>query len=176
MKQFRLFLAKEYVEEKELDHYLAWVEHYAKYCKDRDFDYWSERNILSYLERLALRCERWKVSQAEDAVRKYMFWRRGESEAKREVLLSSLRKHLRLGKRSQRTEECYLNWIRRFFRFNGKDSGWLSHDVKLFIMDLLKVGHVSVVTQNQAVAALRYFYKNILSIELGEVTKSLRRF
>ena len=30
MKKFRQFLKKEYVDEQALDHYLAWVEHYAR--------------------------------------------------------------------------------------------------------------------------------------------------
>ena len=175
MKKFRQFLKKEYVDEQALDHYLAWVEHYAKYCKDRSLDYWDESSVISYIEILISRVERWKATQAEDAVRKYMFWRRGESDAKREAYLSQLRKHLRKGKRSQRTEDCYLNWVRRFFKFNGKDSAWVADDVKLFIIDLVKVEKVSIASQNQAVAALRYFYKNVLMLDLGDTTTHLRR-
>ena len=174
MKQYRRFLQSQYVADKELDHYLSWVEHYAQYCKDRALDYWDEKSLINYKRELGFRLAEWKVLQAEDAVKKYCYWRRGQSEERLEALISKLRGSLRIGKRSVRTEDCYVNWVRRFLKYNGKERGWVIQDIKFFITFIVSNQGVSAATQNQALAALSYFYKHVLEQDPGELPRILK--
>ncbi|WDE95559.1 integron integrase [Lentisphaera profundi] len=174
MKQYRRFLQSQYVADKELDHYVSWVSHYAKYCKDRGLDYWDDASLITYKSDLGFRRSEWQVIQAEDAVKKYCYWRRGQSEERREALISKMRAHLRHGQRSRRTEECYANWVRRFLKYNGKEQSWLIKDIEIFITFIVSDQGVSASTQNQAIAALSYFYKNVLEKDPGELPRILK--
>jgi integron integrase len=84
-------------------------------------------------------------------------------------LLDQVRQVLRVRHYSLRTEKCYVQWITRFVLFHGKrhprDLGAL--EVQQFLTDLAVRGRVSASTQNQALNALVFLYKQVLEIELG---------
>jgi integron integrase len=69
---------------------------------------------------------------------------------------------------SQRTEKTYLHWIRRFILFSAKrhprDMG--APEVTAFLTDLAVTHHVASATQNQALAALLFLYKEVLTAPL----------
>jgi len=83
-------------------------------------------------------------------------------------LLDEVRRVLRLKHYSIRTETVYVGWIRRFILANGKrhprDMG--EAEVEGFLSQLAVQGKVAATTQNQALAALLFLYKQVLSIEL----------
>ena len=83
-------------------------------------------------------------------------------------LLDRVRDKIRLKHYSIRTEQAYLDWIKRFIRFHGKrhpaDLGPL--EVEAFLTDLAVVRHVAASTQNQAKSALLFLYKEVLDLEL----------
>jgi len=66
---------------------------------------------------------------------------------------------------SYRTEETYLHWIKRFVFFSGKrhprDMG--ADEVTAFLNHLVGERHVAAATQNQALAALLFLYKEVLA-------------
>ena len=174
MRAFRKFLLSEGMSEVKASHCLSWVEHYAKFCDDRSYDYWDEEILSLYLDILTKNFDSWKVGQASDAIGKYKFWRRGDREAKHELMVQKLSKQLQSDKRSLKTRQCYINWLRRFLIFTKKGSGWTKDDLKSFIKDLLVTQNSSCASQNQAVAALRYFYIHVLNFDLGNFTQVLR--
>ncbi len=65
---------------------------------------------------------------------------------------------------SPRTEEAYVQWIRRFILFHGKrhplDMG--EQEIVRFLSHLATEGKVSASTQNQALSALLFLYKDVL--------------
>ena len=67
-------------------------------------------------------------------------------------LLDVVRDAIRTKHYSIRTEEAYVNWVRRFILFHGKrhpkDMG--GQEIEAFLTHLAVEGHVSVSTQNQA--------------------------
>ncbi len=69
---------------------------------------------------------------------------------------------------SQRTATCYVSWIRRFILFhhrcNPRDMG--QKEVTAFLSDLAVRGKVAASTQNQALAALIFLYKDVMGEEL----------
>jgi integron integrase len=83
-------------------------------------------------------------------------------------LLDQVRERLRVMHYSIRTEEQYVQWIRRFILHHGKrhprDMG--ASEVEAFLTHLAVAGGVSASTQNQAKAALLFLYQRVLGIEL----------
>ncbi|MBA7681002.1 Tyrosine recombinase XerD [subsurface metagenome] len=67
-----------------------------------------------------------------------------------------------------RTEESYINWIKRFIFFHDKkhpiEMG--EEEIGQFITYLAKNKRVSASTQNQALCAIVFLYKNVLKKEL----------
>jgi len=88
-------------------------------------------------------------------------------------LLDQVRGKLRLKHYSLRTEQAYVDWIKRFIRFSGKrhplDMGSL--EVTAFLTDLAVAGNVAASTQNQAKSALLFLYKDVLEVELPWLTR-----
>jgi integron integrase len=83
-------------------------------------------------------------------------------------LLDQVRDRLRFRHYSLRTEQAYVGWIRRFIVANGKrhprEMG--RTEVETFLTTLATRGRVSAGTQNQALAALLFLYREVLGIEL----------
>jgi integron integrase len=92
----------------------------------------------------------------------------GVTEAKTPRLLDQLRARLRLKHYSLRTEQAYVGWIRRFILASDKrhprDMGVV--EVEAFLSALATHGQVAAGTQNQALSALLFLYREVLSIEL----------
>ncbi|BCB26152.1 integron integrase [Sulfurimicrobium lacus] len=69
---------------------------------------------------------------------------------------------------SIRTEQTYVDWIKRYIFFHGKrhpkDMG--AHDVEAFLTHLAVNGKVAASTQNQAKSALLFLYREVLEIQL----------
>lgn len=82
----------------------------------------------------------------------------------------SARARLELRKRrySPRTEGVYLSWIRRFLLFHGMRSprGMGKQEVEAFLSHLATGQSVSAATQNQALAAILFLYRDVLAIRL----------
>lgn len=83
-------------------------------------------------------------------------------------LLDQARDRLRVKHYSLRTEQAYVGWIRRFIRANGlrhpRELGGL--EVEAFLTLLATRGQVAAGTQNQALAALLFLYREVLGLEL----------
>jgi len=92
----------------------------------------------------------------------------GEEAPSRPRLLEQVREAIRLRHYSLRTEEVYVDWVRRFVLFHGKrhPAGLGAPEVALFLSHLARERHVSASTQNQAKAALLFLYKQVLAMEL----------
>jgi len=88
-------------------------------------------------------------------------------------LLERVRVELRTKHYSRRTEEVYVNWIRRFIIFNNKrhpkDMG--TEEIKSFISNLATNHHVSSSTQNQALQSILFLYKRILKKDIGLINE-----
>ncbi len=69
---------------------------------------------------------------------------------------------------AKRTEQAYVGWIRRFILFLGKrhPSELGKRDVEAFLSSLAVRERVASSTQNQALSAILFLYKEILGVEL----------
>ncbi|WP_310446096.1 integron integrase [Thiobacillus sp.] len=94
-------------------------------------------------------------------------------------LLDQVRDRIRVKHYSIRTETQYVQWVKRFILFHGKkhprDMG--APEVEAFLTHLAVEGHVAAATQNQALSALLFLYKEVLAIDLPwlkDVTRAKR--
>jgi integron integrase len=83
-------------------------------------------------------------------------------------LLDQVREAIRLKHYSLRTEHAYIDWIKRFIIFHGKQHPeMLGGDaVRDFLSDLASNQNVAASTQNQAFSALLFLYREVLKQEL----------
>ena len=83
-------------------------------------------------------------------------------------LLDQVRGQIRLKHYSIRTEQAYVDWIKRFILHFGKrhprELG--AADVEAFLTHLAVAGNVAASTQNQAKSALLFLYREVLETEL----------
>ena len=84
-------------------------------------------------------------------------------------LLDQVRDVMRLRHYSIRTEQSYVDWIRRFILFHGKrhPDEMSEREVSEFLTYLAREGHVAASTQNQALSAILFLYKQVLKHEIG---------
>jgi integron integrase len=79
-------------------------------------------------------------------------------------LMERVRRALRARHYSARTEEAYAGWIRRFILFHNKrhPATMGGDEVNDFLTSLAVEGQVSASTQNQALSALLFLYREVL--------------
>ena len=98
-----------------------------------------------------------------------------QEPSKPKKLLDQVRDALRVKHYAYRTEESYVQWIRRFILFHNKqhpkDMG--EAEVEAFLTHLAVDGNVASSTQNQALSALIFLYRYVLKQPL---TKPLTQF
>lgn len=84
--------------------------------------------------------------------------------AKPPRLLQQLRDAIQRLHYSPRTEETYVHWVKRLIYFSGKrhPAGLWSGGVTAFLNDLARERDVAAATQNQALAALLFLYREVL--------------
>ncbi|MHB8905506.1 MAG: integron integrase [Melioribacteraceae bacterium] len=84
-------------------------------------------------------------------------------------LLDQVRRHLRSRYYSRKTEEAYIKWIREFIIFNGKKypTELDRTHVEKFLSYLAVEKQVAAPTQNQALCAIVYLYKNYFEKDFG---------
>lgn len=83
-------------------------------------------------------------------------------------LLDAVTERLRVKHYSLRTERAYIGWIRRFILANDKrhprELGVV--EVEQFLTTLAVAGEATPSTQNQALSALLFLYREVLGVEL----------
>src|SRR5450759_462395 len=84
-------------------------------------------------------------------------------------LLDQVRDKWRVKHYSIRTEQVYVDWIKRYIHFHGKrhPNNLGAHDVEAFLTHLAVAGKVAASTQNQAKSALLFLYREVLEIQLA---------
>ena len=91
------------------------------------------------------------------------------SSLKEKKLLEQMRDVIRLKHCSIRTEQCYCDWVERFIRYHRMRHPREMREVELtdFLTHLARDGRVAASTQNQALSALLFLYKEVLKEEIA---------
>src|SRR5258708_34660901 len=90
-------------------------------------------------------------------------------EPRKPHLLEQVHEAIRRRYFSRRTEEAYVHWIRRFIHFSGRRHPAVlgEAEVTAFLNHLAAERKVAASTQNQALSALLFLYKEVLGRELA---------
>ncbi len=91
-------------------------------------------------------------------------------------LLDQLRDAIRVRHYSIRTEQAYVQWARRFILFHNKrhPNEMGAAEIGAFLTDLASSQNVAPATQNQALNALVFLYKEVLGRDPGEIEGVVR--
>jgi integron integrase len=91
-------------------------------------------------------------------------------------LLEQVREAIRTRHYSPRTEEGYVHWIKRFIFFHNKrhPAEMSEKEIAQFLSSLASESHVSASTQNQALNAILFLYREVLRKEIGYVDGVIR--
>jgi len=95
------------------------------------------------------------------------------SENKKPRLIEQVRREMRVRHMSIRTEEAYTRWILQFLKFHRDKSGEWRHPTEMgneeineFLTFLAVERKVAASTQNQALSAILFLYKQIFDTEI----------
>jgi len=90
--------------------------------------------------------------------------------------MTQIRTAIRLRHYSKRTEQSYCHWIRRFILFHNKKhpADMNEAHVEEFLTNLAINNKVSPSTQNSALNAITFMYREVLKVELGEYNNFVR--
>jgi integron integrase len=91
-------------------------------------------------------------------------------------LLDQVRQAIRTRHYSYMTEKAYVGWIKRFIFFHNKRHPAVmgESEIAQFLSSLASDAHVSASTQNQALNALLFLYREILKKDIGYVNGVVR--
>ena len=90
--------------------------------------------------------------------------------------LQKVREAIQVRHFSIRTEEAYVHWVKRFILFQGKrhPAEMGEREVAAFLTHLAVEGQVAAATQNQALNALVFLYRQVLERPLGDCAGVVR--
>lgn len=96
--------------------------------------------------------------------------------ARQPRLLDRVRQAVRTRHYSRRTEKAYVAWTRRYILFHGKrhPSEMGAIEMSQFLSALATKGNVSASTQNQALSALLFLYRDVLRQEVAWLDNVVR--
>ena len=190
-------LRRQLVGQEKSKYYVQWVRKYLLEVPENSSQSLQER-LIGFVDRLRRdgRAD-WQVDQAERALR--LYFHNFQNESKWQVadaakvqpaadgsvcsvdVLAAVRDQLRLKQYSYRTEQTYTDWIERFFRYLDDTAAAKSSRhvvtaprIKDFLAWLVLRRNVGASTQNQAFNALLFMCREVLHLELGEMTEGLR--
>ena len=91
-------------------------------------------------------------------------------------LLDQVRDLIRVKHYSIRTEQAYIDWIKRFIYFHDKKhpARMGVPEIEAFLSYLAVDRNVAASTQNQAFNALLFLYRKVLGIELNDQIHAIR--
>lgn len=83
-------------------------------------------------------------------------------------LLDQVRDQLRLKHYSLKTEQAYISWIKRFILFHNKrhPNEMGEQEIRAFLVHLSQNEKIASATQNQALSAILFLYREILKQEI----------
>ena len=99
-----------------------------------------------------------------------------EAESFQVELFDRMRRRLQALHYSRRTEQAYVGWVRRFIIANGRrhPRHLGGEEVEAFLTNLASRGNVSASTQNQALSALLFLYRDFLKVDLPWMENVIR--
>lgn len=177
--------------------YALWVSKFLSFSnehQDKNIDL-RIKIFLDSLER-GKKLQGWQIEQADNAIRLYInhflagapssLSPNAESDPQNKFpdyqeIRQKLREALRIKHYAYSTERSYMEWFERFYTYvtNTKCEDWQKQvvdetNVRDFLSHLAIRQRVSASTQNQAFNALLFLFREVLKINLHDLSKTVR--
>ncbi len=184
MEEFARFLRKIGEREKAIPFMVRWVTQLLQENNLSSDKPISHQRKKEFLIKLSQKFESWQVEQADRALKLYNYFL-NRSKSKKEIdeakalwkeVLEKVQKALRRKHYSYRTERTYLDWVRRLAEFTGfKPPRVLTgEDFQDFLTYLAVEKHVAPSTQNQALNALVFFFREGLEQDISPYIEAVK--
>jgi hypothetical protein len=180
-------------------HYVRWVRLYLKKAEALPPESW-QVGLQRFTDTMRddPNMKDWQIDQAACAVRLYYHNFLGSDDPRKGMasvtanaagefpvidLLAAVRENIRVRHYSYRTEQTYLGWIRRFINYASRTQGSgpeaqavriTTQEVKDFLAWLGVDQHVAASTQNQAFSAVLFLTREVLKLDMGDMSDGLR--
>jgi len=187
MENFGKYLeSKRIVSKKRVPFYMAWVSQFFTFIDKKSTEEITPEEVERFLKYLIKKREEWQVTQAEKAIRIYLYYEAHKnrplsihnegSNDQWKVVAEEMKNILRLKQRALDTERTYIYWLRNFYRFLKGTSPFVldNKHIKSFLTYLAVDRHVAASTQNQAFNAILFFYRHVLDKDVGDIRDVVR--
>lgn len=192
----KYLISNKLVPEKNAQFYAFWVSKFLSFSNKNE-NFTVDIKIEKFLEFLSNdeEIKEWQIEQAGTALNLYV-----NNFLKGDIslidpncnnkhskfpdfnsVIDKLRELIRLKHYSYSTEQTYIEWVKKFYKYvlDSKGSEFkidklASNDVQNYLSYLALKQRVSSSTQNQAFNALLFLFKNALSVELGDLGDTVR--
>lgn len=193
LPEFQEFLlSRKLAAEKHVLFFAIWASKFLAFCNRKGHQD-INLTVEEFLESLEANesIKDWQVRQAEQAVRLYLTHYKGSvgrSTQKKErpewrisdrsYLLAEMRRLIRLKHFAYNTELAYLDWANRFIAFvrecetagDASSTVLRPEHVQSYLSHLAISKRVSSSTQNQALCALVFLFREILGQDIGDIS------
>lgn len=186
-KEYFELITEHGIPEKNAGYFSRWVDRFHQKL-DEPLECISEGIVKAFLLELKENKEakNWQIDQAQEAIELYYLEflvrkhpERAKSQGNYVGLankkawkdeMDKLQRKAKTKHYSVRTEKAYLDWLKRFAQFiRFKKPGTCErNDVESFLEHLANHEKVAASTQNQALCALVFYFKNVLRVDLGK--------
>jgi integron integrase len=197
LQEFQEFLhSRRLVQQKYIPYYAYWASKFMSFSNKRT-NINNELCVKEFLNQLQSQgnIADWQVKQADNALKLYIHHYPGHDKSilspdipnnckkiqNIPQIIDELRRAIRIKHYSYSTERTYINWVKRFFYYvlneKKKDiqqSGISSDDVKDYLSYLALKKRVTASTQNQAFNSLLFLFRDVLKLELNDLSKTVR--
>lgn len=187
IEEYKTFIVdKKGISPNRVKFYADWVRKFLRQFHNRSENI-SENDIHAYIQKIEMWpniCQ-WQIQQADHAIRLFIkdfssVPIEGSLDAQKisdwSELEELMRRRIRLRHYVASTERAYMGWFKRFRIYvkHNNPSMLKEDDVERYLSSLALDKAVAGSTQNQAFNALLFLYREILGIDIGDMSKVVR--
>lgn len=195
----KFIVVRKLAAESQIPFYAYWVSKFLRFSNTKQ-DKSLDLRIQMFLDALKKdqKLQDWQFTQADNAVKLYIHHFLSESGGAAKLspnaqtppenkfpneqkVREEIREILRIKHYAYSTERTYIDWFKRFHAYltGVKNKDWEKQgadeaDVRDFLSHLAIKQRVSSSTQNQAFNALLFLFREVLKIDLHDLSKTVR--
>jgi len=182
IQKFKKFLSEKGIASKNIPYYINWISKFFSFYQKPVTDKIDNKIKEKFLKFLSLKYQDWQINQADYAIKLYnnfLYNSKNSNNNLPEAWLKLKQKNIeamRLKHLSYRTEQSYMKWFNDFRKFvNEKNPEDLNeNDIQEFLTYLAIERNVAPSTQNQALNAIVFLYRNVLQKDIKNTINAIR--
>jgi integron integrase len=198
LPDFQKYIAeRKLAPENQIPFYAYWVSKFITFSnqqQDKKLDL--RRQMFLDSVKNDKKMQEWQITQADNAINLYInHFLAGDASSlspntetaprnkfpDNKTVQQQIREILRIKHYAYSTERTYIDWFQRFYNYltGTKNKNWQKQgadetDVRDFLSHLAVKQRVSSSTQNQAFNALIFLFREVLKIDLRDLSKTVR--